>query len=250
MAFLDFHFHSDVLGKQVAAYVVLPQETSASQIGIEGKKTAKKFPCLYLLHGLSDDHTIWLRRTSIERFAADYGIAVVMPDGAKSFYTDEKFGLPYYTFMSEELPRICETFFNISSDPADRLIAGLSMGGYGALKIALKNPDRYRAVAALSPVSDIRQPYFPEVYYNVFGDTIPDSEDLFALASATDSAAQKPKVFMGVGTSDFMYGDTARLKAHFDTLNYDFTYRESEGSHNWALWDEYIQYVLEWMFQK
>ena len=249
MAFLDFHFHSETLGKQVSAYVVLPQETSSSQIGIEGKQAAKKFPCLYLLHGLSDDHTIWLRRTSIERFAATYGIAIVMPDGGKSFYTDEKHGLPYYTFVSEELPRICENFFNISTDPNDRLIAGLSMGGYGALKIALKNPDRYRAVGALSPVSDIRQPYFPDVYRNVFGESIPDDADLFMLASKTDSASVKPAVFMGVGTSDFMYQDTLRLKAHFETLHYDFTYRESEGDHCWAFWDEYIQYVLEWMFQ-
>ena len=114
MAFLDFHFHSDVLGKQVAAYVVLPQETSASQIGIEGKKTAKKFPCLYLLHGLSDDHTIWMRRTAIERYASNYGICVVMPRADKSFYTDMKYGMKYYTYITEELPQfITRTVFSI-----------------------------------------------------------------------------------------------------------------------------------------
>jgi len=248
MAFLDFHFHSEALGKQVAAYVVLPQETSASQIGIEGKKMGEKFPCLYLLHGLSDDYTIWLRRTSIERFAATYGIAVVMPDGARSFYTDMKHGGAYYTYIAEELPRICESFFHISSDPKDRFIAGLSMGGYGAMKIGLKNPERYAAIGALSPVSDIRQPYFPEDMNLIFGDTIPDSEDLFYLASQTDKASSKPRIFMGVGKSDFMYQDTLRLHAYLTALHYDYTFRESEGDHCWAFWDEYIQYVLEWMF--
>lgn len=249
MAFLDFHFHSEALGKQVAAYVVLPQETSASQIGMEGKPTAKKFPCLYLLHGLSDDYTTWMRRTSIERFAATYGIAVVMPDGARSFYTDMKNGGAYYTYIAEELPHICESFFNISSDPKDRYIAGLSMGGYGAMKIGLKNPDRYAAIGALSPVSDIRQPYFPRDIQLVFGDTVPDSEELFYLATQTDANTPKPRIFVGVGKSDFMYQDTLRLDAHFKTLHYDYTYRESEGDHCWAFWDEYIQYVLEWMFQ-
>lgn len=248
MAFLDFHFHSEALSKQVAAYVVLPQETSASQIGMSGKQTAEKVPCLYLLHGLSDDHTTWFRRTSIERFAAAYGIAVVMPDGGRSFYTDMKSGGAYYTYIAEELPRICERFFPISSAPKDRYIAGLSMGGYGALKIGLKNPERYAAIAGLSPVSDIRQPYFPQDYQLVFGDNILDDEDLFFLASQADTNAIKPRVFMGVGRSDFMYQDTLRLKTHFETLRYDYTYRESEGDHNWAFWDEYIQYVLEWMF--
>ncbi len=249
MAFLDFHFYSEALGKQVAAYVVLPQETSASQIGIEGKQAGKKFPCLYLLHGLSDDHTIWMRRTSIERFAATHGIAVVMPNGDRSFYTDMVSGGAYYTFIAEELPRICEGFFNISTESKDRYIAGLSMGGYGAMKIGLKNPNRYAAIGALSPVSDIRQPYFPSDLKLIFGDFIPESEDLFYLSTQTDKANIKPRIFMGVGKSDFMYQDTLRLDAHLKTLHYDYTFRESDGDHCWAFWDEYIQYVLEWMFQ-
>lgn len=248
MAFLDFHFHSESLGKQVGAYVILPQETSASQIGIEGKQAGKKFPCLYLLHGLSDDYSVWHRRTCIERFATAYGIAVVMPDGDRSFYTDMKSGGAYYTFMSQELPNICETFFNISTDPKDRYIAGQSMGGYGALKIGLKNPDRYAAVGALSPVADIRQPYFPEDCRCIFGDSIPDSEDLFFLSSQTDLSSPKPRLFMCTGRSDFMYQDIVRLDKHLKTLHYDYTYYETDGGHCWDLWEEHIQTVLEWMF--
>ena len=97
MAFMDFKFYSESLGMQTEVYVVMPQRSSAGEIGIENKAEAKKYKCLYLLHGLSDDHTIWLRRTSIERYATEYGICVVMPCGHRSFYTDMKYGGKYYT---------------------------------------------------------------------------------------------------------------------------------------------------------
>ena len=87
MALLHVNFFSDVLGKSTAMYVILPQRTN-SQIGMAGVRKEGKYPVLYLLHGLSDDYTIWQRRTSIERYVADMGIAVVMPDADTSFYSD------------------------------------------------------------------------------------------------------------------------------------------------------------------
>ena len=79
---------------------------------------------------------------------------------------------------------------------------------------------------------------------------IPDEEDLFCLAEKTNSNAQKPRIFMGVGTEDFLYQSNVKLKKKFEQLDYDFTYRESSGIHNWAFWDEYIQYVLQWMLEQ
>jgi S-formylglutathione hydrolase FrmB len=110
MALIHCDFFSDSLGLCSSMTVILPQNTR-SQIGMTGKAGDKKHPVLYLLHGMSDDHTIWLRRTSIERYVSDLGIAVVMPAVARSYYTDMHTGLKYWTFVSEELPRLAESFF-------------------------------------------------------------------------------------------------------------------------------------------
>lgn len=250
MALIDLKFFSQTLGMQTEAYVVIPQRSTNGEIGIKGKSKDKEYKCLYLLHGLSDDHTIWLRRTSIERYATDYGVCVVMPCGARSFYTDMKNGMKYYSYITEELLSIICEFFNISSKREDTYIAGLSMGGYGALKAALKKPEVFCAAAGLSSVAAIRDAMFSDVLVSVFGEEldIPDDEDLFFLAEKTNSNPLKPRIFMGVGTEDFLYDSNIKLKDHFEQLDYDFTYRESTGVHNWKFWDEYIQYVLEWMF--
>ncbi len=251
MALIDLKFYSQMLGMQTEAYVIIPQTSTAGQIGIDGKCESEEYKCLYLLHGLSDDHSIWLRRTSIERYATEYGICVVMPCGGRSFYTDMKYGMKYFSYITEELPRVIREFFRVSDKREDTFIAGLSMGGYGALKAALRKPETYCAVAGLSSVADIKSGMFDDVLIPVFGEKveIPDEEDLLYLAEKTNSNPQKPRIFMGVGTEDFLYEQNTNLKNKFEQLNYDFTYRESSGVHNWAFWDEYIQYVLEWMFK-
>src|SRR4051794_21928841 len=152
MALVRCDFFSDVLGLSTSMTVVLPQATS-SQIGMTGATTATDAPVLYLLHGLSDDDTIWQRRTSIERYAAPLGLAVVMPQGARSFYTDEAHGNRYWTFLSEELPQLARSFFHLSDRREAPFAAGLSRGGYGAVKWALRPPDRSPAAATLPGVT-------------------------------------------------------------------------------------------------
>ena len=112
-------------------------------------------PVVYLLHGLSDDHTMWCRRTSAERYADKYGIALIMPNADRSFYTDMKYGGKYYSYISDELVEYTRDLFHLSHKREKNFMCGLSMGGYGALKIAFKNPEKYEAVAAFSAVADI-----------------------------------------------------------------------------------------------
>ena len=252
MALMDLKFYSEALGMQVECYVVIPQRSASGEIGIENKADVEKYKCLYLLHGLSDDHTIWLRRTSIERYAAEYGICVVMPCGHRSFYTDMKYGLNYYTYIAKELPARIREFFNVSDKREDNYIAGLSMGGYGALKIGLRECDSFCAAAGLSSVADIRRKDFDQVKIPIFGEdlNIPDEEDLFSLAEMKNQDPNKPRIYMGIGTEDFMYEDNVRLREKFESLDYDYTYRESAGTHCWEFWDTYIQYVLKWMLAK
>jgi len=129
--FCDLHWFSKVLGKQVSTYVVLPDEGPGP------------FPVLYLLHGLSDDHTIWLRRSRIEWYVRNLPLIVVMPDGYRGFYTNNDAGPAYATYMAEELPEKIETWFPASRVREGRCISGLSMGGYGAFRLALGYPDKY-----------------------------------------------------------------------------------------------------------
>ena len=124
------------------------------------------------------------------------------------------------------------------------------MGGYGALKAALRIPDVFCAGAGLSSVADIKNGMFHDILVPVFGEgvNIPPEEDLFPLAEQTNSNPLKPRIYMGVGTEDFLYEDNVNLREKFEQLDYDYTYWESPGTHCWEFWDEYIQYVLQWMF--
>lgn len=211
-----------------------------------------KHKCLYLLHGLKGDQSVWLRRTSIERYASEYGICVVMPCAHRSFYTDMKYGEKYYTYIARELPQVIREFFYVSDKREDTYIAGLSMGGYGALKIGLREKESFCAAAGISTLADIKRGDFREFLIPVFGEElyVSPEDDLFKLAVLHNDDNIKPRIYMSVGTEDFMYEDNIRLKEVFQSLDYDYTYAETPGDHCWEFWDEQIQYVLRWMFDK
>lgn len=118
------------------------------------------------------------------------------------------------------------------------------MGGYGAFKIALKEQGRYAAAAGLSPVGNIKKEDFL-CFKDVFGDTVPDSEDILYLA---ENCKKRPRIFMSTGTEDFMYENNQETRKKFEDLGYDFTYIECPGTHEWGVWDKHIQDALKWMF--
>ena len=250
MAFIQFHFFSEALGMQTEAYVVMPQRKTAGQIGVDTQSSNEKYKCLYLLHGLSDDHTIWMRRTSIERYADKYGICVVMPCAHRSFYCNMSCGLKYYEYVSDELPRTMCEFFNVSDKREDNFVAGLSMGGYGALKLALREPHRFCAAAALSAATDIKHAGKANLMGTIFGNScpIPDEDDLFYLADRCAQSTDKPRIFMAIGTEDFLYDENIRFCDKLSSLGYEPKYLEEHGTHNWEFWDKHIQGALEWMF--
>lgn len=254
MAFIQCDFFSEVLGLSVSMNVILPQDTSG-QIGMEGKSLSKKHPTLYLLHGASDDHTIWMRRTSIERYVAPLGLAVIMPAVHRSYYTDMVHGYKFWTFISEELPAIARSFFPLSDAREDNFVAGLSMGGYGAFKLALRCPDKFAAAASLSGALDVswltREVDRKEEFKNIFGDLekLSGSEnDLFYLAEKlAKSDEPKPMLYQCCGTEDFLYEDNIRFRDWARELGLNLTYEEEPGTHEWGYWDKKIQRVLEWL---
>lgn len=255
MAFIDLKFYSDVLGMQTEVAVVIPQAGgNIGEIGVEQNTRPGPYKCLYLLHGLSDDHTIWMRRSSIERYASTYGICVVMPRADKSFYTDMKYGMRYYTHIAKEIPSVICQFFNVSPKREDNYIAGLSMGGYGALKIALRECDRFCMGAGLSPCSDMKALVgsggYEEIMAPIFGEdyNVRDEDDLLRLAEDKKDDPCRPRLFVGIGTEDFLYENNKAFIAKARECGYDLTYREGPGVHSWDFWDEYIKHVLWWMF--
>ncbi len=261
MAFIQCDFFSEVLGMSCSMNVILPQQTS-SQIGMQGNSGGDLHPTLWLLHGRSDDHTIWMRRTSIERYVANLGLAVVMPAANLSWYADMAAGQRYFTFISEELPGLCRNFFPLSARREDNFIAGLSMGGYGAFLHALRNPQNFAAAASLSGVLDLpgyiarrkaedSNAVTPADLTAAHGNLneLPESDyDLLALSKrAQQAGVDLPQLYACCGTEDFLYQENQRFRAHAAELALPFTYEEGAGEHNWGFWDQWIQRVLDWL---
>lgn len=247
-------FHSEVLGLATSMTVILPQHTS-SQVGMSGAAPQGDPPVLYLLHGLSDDDTIWLRRTSIERYVAPLGLAVVMPQVGRSFYSDEEHGNRYWTFLTDELPRLCHGFFRLSARREDTFVAGLSMGGYGALKWALRDPGRFAAAASLSGALDVATrrhhpttPLDPGVWHTAFGGrTVAGSDDDLLALLGRATGDDLPALRVACGTEDFLYEDNLTFVAAARERGAPLTVDFSPGAHDWAYWDAKIQDVLAWL---
>jgi S-formylglutathione hydrolase FrmB len=229
--------------------VVLPQETR-TQIGLTGARADGDVPVLYLLHGLSDDHTIWQRRTSVERYAAPLGIAVVMPAVHRSFYADERHGHRYWTFLSSELPQVVSSFFRVSEQRERTYVAGLSMGGYGALKWALREPGRFAGAASMSGALDLagmsQDPGLAPLFERVFGDEIGPQDDVFSLLRAGD-VSRLPPLHVSCGTQDELLAANERFIREATDVGADVTVDLRPGDHEWEFWDVEIQKVLAWL---
>ncbi|WP_374019793.1 alpha/beta hydrolase family protein [Paenibacillus thiaminolyticus] len=253
MALLTCNYFSEVLGLGTAMTVILP-ETRSGQYGMDNVTSTEVHKTLFLLHGLSDDHTNWVRNTSIERYAAVKGIAVVMPQVHRSFYTDMAHGLRYWTFLTDELPAKARSFFPLSAKREDNYVAGLSMGGYGAMKWALSYPERFAAAASLSGSLDVAAPALRELIREdarlIYGegDIAGTPNDLFCLLEQADRhQGPKLKLFQCCGTEDFLYEDNLRFREAVRRTGFELTYTEGPGDHTWEYWDARIQDVLEWL---
>ncbi len=249
MALVRCDFFSEVLEVGTSMTVLLPQATE-QQIGVAGSAPGGDFPVLYLLHGLSDDSSAWLRYTNIERYAAPLGLAVVLPEVQRSFYSDEAHGARYWTFLSEELPSVVQSFFRVSGRREDTFVAGLSMGGYGALKWALHHPDRFAAAASLSGALDVvglsRLPERRDLFERVYGDTVDRHDDLFALLDSTGTSTAPP-LYVGCGTEDPLHPSNLRFVDVARAAGLDVHADFRPGEHEWGLWDAAIRDVLAWL---
>lgn len=243
MAFIHLNFRSKVLMCNTDVNVILPDDDCTP------------FKTLFLLHGLHGDYSAWVRNTRIEQYAKRFNIAVVMPSAGNSFYTDMKFGGKYYTHIANEITEYTRKIFPLSRKREDTFIAGASMGGYGAIKIALKNPEMFCAAASLSGCLDIESvaqyddPMSRGLLYLIMGNTQnlhESDENVIYLAKklALQNTA-KPKIYQTVGTEDFLYKDNITFKNAVEPLWDVYKYEESVGAHTWDFWDAHIPKMFE-----
>ncbi len=260
MAFLECKFFSDTLKLSTAMSVILPQKSS-KQPDIKNLGKHGKYKTLFLLHGLSSDHSVWTRRTSIERYVELLGIAVIMPEVGRSFYTDMTYGGAYETFVAQELPVIARAFFPLSDAREDNYIAGLSMGGYGAFKLALNYPETYCAAASLSGALDMasagkvpeKEANIQQDIVNVWGNASAianTKHDLFFAANMLKTQGRDcPKLYMCCGDADFLYQSNLAFRDVALQQTLPLTCQIDPGyAHTWDYWDVRIQTALAWMF--
>ena len=245
MAFMRCDIKSEQLQMCTGVNVIIPDGVQNNNI-----------PVVYLLHGLSDNYTNWARLTSVERYANEYKVAIIMPEVQRSFYSDMKYGLKYFSYITNELVQFAGTMFNLPTTKEKSFIAGLSMGGYGALKCGLTFPDQYAGVGAFSSVCDVEECLkigLSSAELNEFrammGEELilPDNCNLYKLA---DKCTVSPKILMTCGKSDFLHNQNIKFKSYLQDKKMDIDYREWEGNHSWEFWDTSIKMALEFFFGK
>ena len=245
MALIRVDFAAETLELDTSMTVVLPQDGPPEP------------PVLYLLHGLSDDDTAWTRYTSIERYATERGLAVVMPQVHRSFYADEAYGMRFWTFLTEELPAVVQRFFRVSDRREDTFVAGLSMGGYGAFKWALRRPHRFAAAASLSGALDAAhlqdhddRPHIRALMARVFPAPVAGTDDdLFHLIRAADPATL-PRLMLRCGTEDHLARHNERFVTACAAAGVPLDAGFTPGEHEWSYWDEQIQPVLDFLVKR
>lgn len=249
-------FHIDHVPETVK--VNLPLNIILPDPGRMGEVPVSQRKVLYLLHGLSDDATAWQRYSVIEVLARRYGLVVVMPSVGRSFYIDQPNGQKYFTYLTEELPTYLEKVFGLKPSREDTCIAGISMGGYGAIKAGLLRPDLYRAAASLSGVLSLSlldmdpDDRRKEEFALLFGplEKLPGSmhDPAVWLKEGARNPAALPKLIIACGRQDDLYPLSLMFRDGCRDLGIDCIYHESEGAHEWLYWNNAIQLVLEDMF--
>jgi S-formylglutathione hydrolase FrmB len=248
MALTTLHWFSPLLGKGTTTQVILPDA---------GKPP---FATLYLLHGASDDSTTWLRKTRLEHYVRALPLIVVMPDGYRGYYTNNPAGPAYARHIGEELPAMIERTFHAHAERSARAIGGLSMGGYGALRVGLDYADRFCSIHAHSAAVWSARHYHAhakaagpaqekmrrdEAQRNFGGLPMRGEHSILSHARRAREAKNLPAILMDCGTEDFLLEDNRATHAALTKVRVPHLYREFPGAHDWDYWDLRIREALE-----
>ena len=240
MAFATINYFSRSLVKASSFNIVFPDEPNIP----------RPWSVFYLLHGLSDDHTIWMRRTSIERYVAGLPLVVVMPDGGRGWYTNAIAGSAHEDDLVKDIVGLVDHTFPVKAERSGRAIGGLSMGGFGAVKVGLKHHEMFASVNSHSGAlaftrNDPAQAkgLSPE-FSRIFGEHPKGGpEDPFAIVEKIDHG-RVPSMRIDCGVDDFLIGQNREFHKHLEGLHIPHEYQEYPGSHDWAYWDKHVQEAI------
>lgn len=249
----DESFHSSALDRTMKYRVLLPQNYDSS---------LRRFPVLYLLHGLTGDYKDWTTRTNLAEYTRPLPLIVVMPDGENQWYTNAADGTAKFEdYIAADLPADVTQKYRTVNSRYGRAIAGLSMGGYGALKLALKRPAQFAVAAGFSgafgvsragEVEKLIGSVEAERLGKIFGPAGSDTRqqnDVFALAASMKPAAA-PYVYLDCGTSDSLIGSNRDVAAALQKAGVAYEYHEIAGGHSWDYWDRRIREFLPILMKK
>ena len=260
MAVFQCNFRSTYLLGHSQIHAIIPAQWEDDDLHLDRSyyPEGKKYRTLYLFHGYTGDDSDWIRGSGIERYADEYNMAVIMPNCRNSFYSDYGPGHEYFSYIVSEIVPFAEKMFPLLRGRENRFTAGLSMGGYGAFKIAMSRPDLFSAAASLSGAVDIEGIVSGESvakvdFTTLFGDLskIGESEhSLFHLLEKGKEAMGDMRFFQTCGTEDSLYSMNVKFKEYMEKTKLDYTYAEGSGGHDWNFWDERIREVMQWINQK
>jgi S-formylglutathione hydrolase FrmB len=249
MALLRIDHVPETVQLNLPLYMILPDPHNIRELPLSQRKV------LYLLHGLSDDGSAWQRYTSIETLASAYGLVMVMPSVGRSFYADQPNGQRYFAYLTEELPQYLADVFGLRPKREDTLIAGNSMGGYGAFKAAFAFPQRYAAAASFSGALSLEfvrmHPDDPRrhEFSFLFGDLEKLSGSIHDPAAWFSKAAENPgllpRLFVYCGRQDDLFPVNQMVHSALQKLHIPVSYFEEDAGHVWPYWDRQIGHFLE-----
>ncbi|MGQ2374698.1 alpha/beta hydrolase [Companilactobacillus zhachilii] len=256
MAHIKLNYFSNALLKDCQMDVLLPQMTADHPDWNQTKLT--DIPAIYLLHGMSDDNTSWLRKTRLERLVKNLPIAVIMPNADLSWYANTNYGLNYYDAIAIELPQLVHEFFpQVSTKREKNFIVGASMGGYGAYKIALST-NNFSYAAALSgafnpsgsnaTLESFRSQNYWDGVINQRTDFENSPENLLHVVQQKLALNETmPKLYAWCGKQDFLYQDNQEFINNLKALKISVDGEFTNGKHDWYYWDKFLENVLEWL---
>ncbi|HEY0384907.1 MAG TPA: alpha/beta hydrolase family protein [Pyrinomonadaceae bacterium] len=248
-------FRSKLVGAALPYRVVVPPSYTSPA------ESQQRYPVLYLLHGFGGHYTDWLSKTKLLQYASRYRFIIVTPEGNDGWYTDSA-TVPadkYETYILEELMTDVQHRYRTVESREGRAIAGLSMGGYGALKFGVKHPELFSFAASLSGAlgaavwteNDLRQfgTALPRSIMQTFGPAESQTRaanDLIKLLREFPAArlTSLPYFYLDCGTEDGLLSFSRALADLLRERKIPYEYRELPGQHNWAYWDSQVQEVL------
>ncbi len=241
---------SQLMAREMPYRVILPAKYSS--------KKFQRFPVIYLLHGLTGNYKNWVDKTDVEQFAADYDFVIVTADGNNGWYTDS-FTAPndkFESYIVKELIPEIEKEFPVLADRDHRIVAGLSMGGYGSIKFGLKYPEMFSLVGsfsgALGAASFTEKNAGPNIgkgidmIYGPEGSEARAANDIFKLIreASPEKVKAMPFIYQSCGTEDFLIGSNREFLALMNEKKAAHEYREHPGVHDWIFWNDQVREFL------